>query len=476
MYEDHYRLRRQPFSPTPDPECFYKSDSHQQALEQLLRGIRRREGILLLTGDVGTGKTTTTRALLRLLDTNVFTALVLNPFVSEDELLRVLLQDFGVVSDGRALQDASRHNLVETLNRFLLSLAAVGASALAVVDEAQNLEPPVLEQLRVLTGLETDQQKLLQILLVGQPELQTMLALPEMRQLNQRIARRCTIRPLTCDEVEKYVALRVRMAGGVWETMFMGRALDLIYQFSEGVPRKINLLCDRSLETGFAALSPTIDETLVVQAAEALELTGASLGGILSTRPWPGRFTVVPQTKRWMAAAAGVVGVGIVWVLMLAPWSPCVAPGVPAVLPILATRALPEPVDFAAAAASGARQSYAIRTVAFETLPPADATATMLRELGADATVTPHRRGRSQLRRLDRAVCVAGRRAADGDCRQAAIRVPRRPYSRRRTCDPRRSVSDGGSSQPPAEQSRRAPHGARPEAKTGEALRLSPVF
>ena len=167
MYEDYYRFRRQPFSPTPDPEFLYKSDSHQRALEQLLRGIGRREGMLLLTGDVGTGKTTTTRALLRLLDKNVFTALVLNPFVSEDELLRALLQDFGVVADGRALQDASRQSLVETLNRFLLSLAAIGASALAVVDEAQNLRPPVLEQLRVLTALETDQRKLLQILLVG---------------------------------------------------------------------------------------------------------------------------------------------------------------------------------------------------------------------------------------------------------------------------------------------------------------------
>lgn len=145
MYEDYYRFRRQPFSPTPDPEFLYKSASHQRALEQLLRGIRRREGMLLLTGDVGTGKTTTNRALLRLLDKNVFTALVLNPFVSEEELLRVLLQDFGVVADGRALQDASRQSLVETLNRFLLSLAAIGASALAVVDEAQNLRPSVLE-------------------------------------------------------------------------------------------------------------------------------------------------------------------------------------------------------------------------------------------------------------------------------------------------------------------------------------------
>ncbi len=144
MYEDYYRFRCQPFSPTPDPEFLYKSDSHQQALEQLLRGIRRREGMLLLTGDVGTGKTTTTRALLRLLDKNIFTARVLNPFASEGELLRVLLQDFGVVSEGPALQDASRQSLVETLNRFLVSLAGLGASALAVGDSAPNLRPGVL--------------------------------------------------------------------------------------------------------------------------------------------------------------------------------------------------------------------------------------------------------------------------------------------------------------------------------------------
>ena len=388
MYEDYYRFRRQPFSPTPDPEFLYKSDSHQQALEQLLRGIGRREGMLLLTGDVGTGKTTTTRALLRLLDKNVFTALVLNPFVSEDELLRVLLQDFGVVSDGRALQDASRQSLVETLNRFLVSLAAIGASALAVVDEAQNLRPPVLEQLRVLTALETDQQKLLQILLVGQPELQTMLALPEMRQLNQRIARRCTIRPLTCDEVEKYVGFRVRMARGAWETMFTSRALDLIYQFSGGVPRKINLICDRSLETGFAALSPTIEDTQVAKAAEALEFTRASRGAIPATPPRPGRVTVAPQTQRVLAMAAGVVaGVALGEALTQAPWSESVAPGVPSLPPILATLALPEPVDFAAAAEPGVRQSYAILTVAFETLQPADATAARIRELGADVAV-----------------------------------------------------------------------------------------
>ena len=278
------------------------------------------------------------------------------------------------------------------MNRFLLSLADVGASALAVVDEAQNLQPPVLEQLRVLTALETDQQKLLQILLVGQPELQTMLALPEMRQLSQRIARRCALRPLTCDEVEKYVGFRVRMARGAWDTIFTARALDLIYQFSEGVPRKINLLCDRALETGFTALSPTIDETLVAQAAEVLEYSRASQDAVPSPRPPHrlARFSLAARTKRGMATAAGVcAGVGIGAALTLAPWSWSwtVGPEVPALPPILATLALPAPVEFAAAPAPGAEQTYAIRTVAFDALSPAEATAAMLRALGTDAAV-----------------------------------------------------------------------------------------
>ena len=352
-----------------------------------MRGIRRREGILLLTGDVGTGKTTTTRALLRLVDRDIFTAVVLNPFVSEDELLRVLLQDFGVVSDGRALQDASRQSLVETLNRFLLSLAALGASALAVVDEAQNLAPAVLEQLRVLTALETDREKLLQILLVGQPELPALLGSPQMRQLNQRIARRCAIRPLTRDEVEKYIRFRIRMARGACETMFTARALDLIYQFSEGIPRKINLICDRSLEAGFAELSSTVDETLVARAAEALEFTRARTAAISSERragQAPRRFGIAPRARRWMAAGVGV-GAALT---VLVPRMLSAGSDAPAPPTMLATLALPEPVDFAAAA-RGAGESYSIRTVVFETRPPADATAAMLRELGADAAVVP---------------------------------------------------------------------------------------
>ena len=173
---------------------------------------------------------------------------------------------------------------------------------------------------------------------------------------------------------------------------FTARALDLIYQFSEGVPRKINLICDRSLETGFAALSPTVDETLVAKAAEALELTRAGGGAIGSSRlrpgPRAGRFGVAPGTRRWLATAAGVVaGVGLGAALaLMVPWSQRAGPDV---APFLATLPLAQPVDFAAGAAPGGPQSFAIRTVEFATLEPAEATAAMLRELGADAAVTP---------------------------------------------------------------------------------------
>ena len=389
MYEDYYRFRRQPFSPTPDPEFLYKSDIHQKALEQLLRGVRRREGMLLLTGDVGTGKTTTTRALLGLLDRDVFTALVINPFVTADELLRVLLQDFGVVSDARVMKDVDRQTLVDTLNRFLLSLSSVGASALAVVDEAQNLDPAVLEQLRVLTTLETDQQKLLQILLVGQPELRTMLETPEMRPLNQRIARRCALSPLNRDEVESYVAFRIRMARGDWETMFSAGALGLVYKFSGGVPRQINQICDRSLEAGFAVQSPTIDETLVAEAAEALELTPKP-----APEPAPPitvedsravtderRPRVSSRMKRWLATAAGVAaGVGIGWWVTMVLPSESRTP----------SEASAPSATADAAVESGFVADAAYRVIAgeFDTLPPAQALAERLRRLGGAVSVS----------------------------------------------------------------------------------------
>ena len=383
MYEDYYRFDRRPFSLTPDPEFLFKSTSHQEALEQLLRGIRRREGFLVLTGDIGTGKTLIWRSLIDQLGPKTFTAAVLNPFLSDDELLRAMLQDFGVVSqaevrDGR-FANASKPQLIDTLNRFLLSLMPLGASAVLIVDEAQNLTPRLLEQIRVLTNLETAQEKLLQVLLVGQLELRSVLRSPEMGQLDQRVSRRCTLRPLGPTEVEDYVAHRLRVAHSPWDVGFTAKAFEFIYQLSGGIPRKINLLCDRALEVGCDALTPAITHELVLKAAERLELVA----------PAQSRRRVSPVATRGMTVAAGVVaGTGIAAALYLLP--PIVNPAQPVVPPAplgRASVALPQPVDFADAAAGlGAvplgrpADSYSVLVATYPE-PVALAAAATLKEL-----------------------------------------------------------------------------------------------
>src|SRR5919107_5306325 len=179
MYEEYYGFTEKPFSLTPDPKYLFKSASHANAFELLQYAIRRREGFVVITGDIGTGKTTLCRALLEQIDRKTFTALVLNPFLSEEDLLRLILQYFGVVSRdeikrGR-LSGVSKQELIETLNEFLLSLLPLGATAVLIIDEAQNLPRPVLEHIRILSNLETDKEKLLQIVLVGQMNLREVL-------------------------------------------------------------------------------------------------------------------------------------------------------------------------------------------------------------------------------------------------------------------------------------------------------------
>ena len=276
MSEDYYGFAEQPFSLTPDPRFFFRSESHERALEDLHRAIARREGFMLLTGDIGTGKTTLCRTLLEQLDDRTFTALVLNPFVTEEELLRVVLLDFGVVSREEARRGAlvgsTKQDLVDVLNQFLVSLSGIGASAVLVIDEAQNLPAATLEQVRVLTNLETDRRKLLQIVLVGQLNLVTILADPGMRQLDQRISRRCQLHPLGRGETEDYIAHRLRVARDVQGVQFTSKATDAVQRLSGGVPRMINLLCDRALERGQAAGATRITPALVLEAGQQLSL------------------------------------------------------------------------------------------------------------------------------------------------------------------------------------------------------------
>ena len=276
MYEDYYGFAEKPFSLTPDPKYLYLSESHGNAFELLQYAIRRREGFIVVTGEIGTGKTTLCRAILDQLDRRTFTALLLNPFVSEEDLLKLILQDFGVVSReevrrGR-LAGITKQELINTLNDFLLSLQPLGASALLIIDEAQNLPLQVLEQIRLLSNLETDKEKLLQIVLVGQDNLQETLRSPALRQLDQRVSIRYQLRPLTAEETWAYVAHRLTIAGGGSAVRFTEKAAHRVHAITGGIPRLINLLCDRTLLAAFTLRATRIERPIVDEAARTLDM------------------------------------------------------------------------------------------------------------------------------------------------------------------------------------------------------------
>ncbi|MFQ5881978.1 MAG: AAA family ATPase [Candidatus Methylomirabilales bacterium] len=266
MYERFFGLKEKPFSLTPDPRFLFLSPNHRGALDHLLYGIGRREGFLAITGDIGTGKTTICRALLEHLDAQVQTALILNPMLEEEELLTAILQDFGITPPPRA----TRKELVDRLNRFLLEQARKGGGAVLIIDEAQNLPPKVLEQIRILSNLETEKEKLLQIVLVGQRELREKLESPSLRQLNQRISIRYHLIPLGQEEMVRYIEHRLTVAGGSGGIEFTPAAYQAIYRFSRGVPRLINLAADRALLSGYVAGSTRIMKKMVQDGQRSL--------------------------------------------------------------------------------------------------------------------------------------------------------------------------------------------------------------
>jgi general secretion pathway protein A len=310
MYEPYYGFVQPPFTLTPDPRFLYRSESHEEAITLLLQAIRRKEGFIVLTGDIGTGKTTICRALMEQLDTATFTSLILNPFLSVEELLREVLLDFGVVSrdtvrSGR-ITTASKHELISTLHEFLLSLMAIKGSAVLIIDEAQHLSPQVLEQIRIISNLETNEAKLLQIVLVGQLNLLGVLADAELRQLDQRISIRAALKPLTREEVEAYIAHRLWVARGSTSVAFEADALDLVHRFTGGIPRIINLLCDRALMAGAAARVNRITPGLIEEGANNLGLK------------LPQVVEATPRRRVPVAAAAALAAVVAAVVLFLA--------------------------------------------------------------------------------------------------------------------------------------------------------------
>ncbi len=244
MYLQFFGLAEKPFAITPDPRYLYLSGRHADALAHLVYGINEAGGFIQLTGEVGTGKTTTILSLLARAPKSAEIALILNPRLSATEFLRSLCEELGLGPDDNAGTD--NKNLVDLLNRYLLRAHAHGRRVVLVVDEAQNLAPDVLEQVRLLTNLETETQKLLQIILIGQPELRKLLAREDLRQIAQRITARFHLDPLSRDETYAYVRHRLRVAGATTE-IFTRSALREIYRISRGIPRVINILCDRAL-------------------------------------------------------------------------------------------------------------------------------------------------------------------------------------------------------------------------------------
>jgi general secretion pathway protein A len=263
MYNGYFGLAEAPFSITPDPRYLFMSQRHREALAHLLYGIHESGGFVVLTGEVGTGKTTVTRALLEQMPENVDVALILNPCLTVAEFLACVCDELGVTyPEG----NRSIKVFVDQINAFLLDKYAQGRRVVVVVDEAQNLNPAVLEQVRLLTNLETTKEKLLQIILVGQPELNDLLARSELRQLSQRITARYHLKPLTPFEVSRYVAHRLRIAG-CRQSVFSSRALRAIWRLSGGIPRVVNVICDRALLGAYAADRLRVRTRMVRQAA-----------------------------------------------------------------------------------------------------------------------------------------------------------------------------------------------------------------
>ena len=263
-YEPFYGFREKPFSLTSDSRFFYHSRSHAPAFADLVAGIRRRESLNVLSGDIGTGKTTLCRAVLQNLDRKTFSAFVPDPFASREDLLKVLLVDFGVLSvddliSGR-LKDASRTELSYLLYEFLGTLEPLQAFAVVIIDEAQNLSNELLEEIRILS----DADGQLQVVLVGQLELRDKLKRPEMRQVEQRVSVHCTLEPLGCEGVAGYIDHRLYAAGGTPDRIrFSDEAIEAIYRVSGGVPRIINRLCDRALHHGYLKRVGTIDRAIL---------------------------------------------------------------------------------------------------------------------------------------------------------------------------------------------------------------------
>ncbi len=319
MYASAFGLQQAPFSIAPDPRYLFMSERHREALAHLLYGLRAGGGFVLLTGEIGTGKTTVCRCFLEQMPTDCDVAYVFNPKQSALELLRTIDDEFGVAHAPAAPGAAETiKDCIDPLNRFLLASHAAGRHAVLVIDEAQNLSVDVLEQLRLLTNLETAERKLLQIVLIGQPELRNLLAQPALEQLAQRVVARFHLDALSLPETQAYVAHRLAVAGWQGAPLFDRRALRAIHRRTGGVPRRINLLCDRALLGAYAAGVRSVDATLVQKAAREVFYTAPG-GAASSAGAYPPPGTAA--RRGWAGGAVALAGVALVIVAGAAVWA-----------------------------------------------------------------------------------------------------------------------------------------------------------
>jgi general secretion pathway protein A len=402
-YEQYFGLVESPFSLTPNTRFLFESESHSAALEQVTLALRRREALAVITGEVGTGKTMLCRILVQDLEPRTFISVISNPLLTAEDLLKQLLHDFGLLSRDEARATSfTQHELVATLQRFIGSLVPLRAHAIILIDEAQHLQPEVLEQVRLLSNFESDNQKLLQIVLVGQLDLDTVLDRPELRQLRQRISRRHQLQPLKPYEVEQYVERRLWVAHGglglakagrahelvsgdrFWRVRFTPSAMRVVAQLSHGLPRSINVICDRALECAYGANKKVIDAQCVLTAARQLKLE-------VPVGVWL-------RSSRWPAVAASVALVGMAgWFALRAGPSAAPDPVVPTAAGVTIDAPSPPsvPVREEATPSTALQESasYSVAVAAFRSNGRADEVARSLKVLDLPAYVQTNAEG-----------------------------------------------------------------------------------
>ena len=406
MYNHYFQLKHAPFSIAPDPRYLFMSERHREALAHLLYGIGSGGGFVLLTGEIGAGKTTVCRCFIEQIPENCRLAYIFNPRLTAQELLQTVCEELHIDLPPDAADAGGVKSYVDAINRYLLASHAQGLNNVLVIDEAQNLSSEVLEQLRLLTNLETSERKLLQIILIGQPELRTILAQPELEQLAQRVIARYHLGPLSENETGAYIAHRLAVAGAAGMP-FPPQLTPLVHRLAQGVPRRINLLCDRALLGAYVENSPQVTRAILAKSAEEV------FAGEPAAR----------KSLRWPLLAGGVLaGVAMgaaAWQLLPLQGAKPALQAAPAAVKQVAAKpaAAPAPVKMQAPAAgadfaSGASENDALRALAalwgpsFADIAGSNPKTTCEAALRANLRCHQGRGGLYELRLLDRPAVV----------------------------------------------------------------------